>query len=316
MEAEIDRRALLVGSVALTAAVQARSQNPEPPKIEKVPLWPGRPPGGEHVTVQQRAVRRSPTSPSSDIATYGVTRPTLTIVRPRRPNGTAMLLMPGGGYERVAMESDGGAIPRYFAERGFTVGALLYRLPYDGWAAGPDAPLQDAQRAFRLLARASGAGARVGTIGFSAGGHLAGMLATRFAERTYAPIDATDSLPTRPSFAGLFFPVVTMTNPYAHEQSRRNLIGRQPSAERIRRWSVEQNVSKEMPPTFVSAATDDKVVPVENSLMLFSAMRRVGAAGALHIFDKGGHGLGKLTDTSGAGHFWPELFQDWLSRQT
>jgi acetyl esterase/lipase len=315
MEIEIDRRALLAGSFAVAAAAPAVAQTLVRPKIEAVPLWPGRPPGGETVTVQQRAVRRSPKSPPSDIATYGVTRPTLTIVRPQRPNGTAMLLLPGGGYERVAMESDGGAIPRYLADRGFTVGALLYRLPYDGWAAGPDAPLQDAQRAFRLLARDAGPGARLGTIGFSAGGHLAGMLATRFDERTYASIDAADSLPARPSFAGLFFPVVTMTSPYAHEQSRRNLIGNHPTAEQIRRSSVEQNVRKDMPPTFVSAAADDRVVPVENSLMLFSAMRQAGVPGALHIFDVGGHGLGGLAQ-SGPGHFWPELFQDWLSRQS
>ena len=314
MEAEIDRRSLLAGTVALAASAPAAAQTGGAAKIEVVPLWPGRPPGGEHVTVAQRAVRRSPTSPATDIATYGVTRPTLTIVRPQRPNGTAILFVPGGGYERVAMEADGGAVPRYLAERGYTVGALLYRLPYDGWAAGPDAPLQDAQRAFRLLARKSGSRARVGTIGFSAGGHLAGMLATRFGDSTYVPIDAVDSGPARPDFAGLFFPVVTMTSPYAHDQSRRNLIGAQPTTERIRRWSLEQNVGKDMPPIFVSAATDDKVVPVENSLMLFSAMRRASAPGALHIFDVGGHGLGGLSK-SGPGHFWPELFQDWLSRQ-
>jgi acetyl esterase/lipase len=315
MEAEIDRRALLVGSVALAAAAPAVAQTGSQAEIEVVPLWPGRAPGSEHVTVEQRSVRRSSTSPATDIATYGVTRPTLTIIRPQRPNGTAILFVPGGGYERVAMEADGGAIARHFAERGYTVGALLYRLPYDGWAAGPDAPLQDAQRAFRLLARSAGSSARVGTIGFSAGGHLAGMLATRFRDATYSAIDSADALSARPSFAGLFFPVVTMTSPFAHEQSRRNLIGAQPTAERIRHWSLEQNVRKDMPPTFVSAATDDKVVPVENSLMLFSAMRQVGTASALHIFDVGGHGLGGLSK-SGPGHFWPELFEDWLSRQS
>lgn len=315
MEIEIDRRALLLGSAVLAAAAPCSARASAPLKMETLPLWPSRPPGGEHVTVEQRAIRRSPTSPASDIATYGVTRPTLTIIRPQRPNGTSMLLVPGGSYERVAMEADGGAIAHFIAERGFTVGALLYRLPYDGWTAGPDAPLQDAQRAFRLLARDAGAGARVGTIGFSAGGHLAGMLATRFEERTYEPVDAADSLAARPSFAGLFFPVVTMDRPYAHEQSRRNLLGKQPAAARIHRWSVEQHVRKDMPPAFVSAATDDKVVPVENSLMLFSAMRRVGAPGSLHIFDVGGHGFGELTDRSGPGRYWPQLFEDWLSRQ-
>jgi acetyl esterase/lipase len=211
------------------------------------------------------------------------------------------------------MAPDGGAYAQHFAALGFTVGSLLYRLPYDGWAAGPDAPLQDAQRAFRMLRRLSPG--RLGVMGFSAGGHVAGSLATRFAERTYARLVDEDAKPARPDFAGLFFPVITMTDPFAHAPSRKNLIGARPSPERIRRWSLEQNVPADMPATFIAAAADDKVVPVENSLMMFSAMRAAKAPGAMHIFDVGGHGFGSLTDAGGPGHFWPKLFLDWLARQ-
>jgi acetyl esterase/lipase len=237
----------------------------------------------------------------------------MTVIRPERPNGTAILMVPGGSYERIALASDGGAIAHHFARLGFTVGALLYRLPYDGWSAGPDAPLQDAQRALRLLRRLSPG--RVGVMGFSAGGHLAGSLAARFAERTYAKAADEDDAPARPDFAGLFFPVITMADPHAHGASRRNLIGAAPSAERIRRWSLEQSVPAQMPPTFISAAADDKVVPVENSLMMFSALRAAKVPSAMHIFDVGGHGFGSLTDTGGPGRFWPQLFLDWLGRQ-
>lgn len=310
----MDRRTLLMGGLAAGMAAPALAQSPRTGRsVETVPLWLGRPPGGENVTVQQRSVRRSPTSPPTDVATYGITRPTLTIVRPERPNGTSLLMVPGGGYERIALAADGGAIAHHFADRGFTVGALLYRLPYDGWAAGPDAPLQDAQRALRLLRQM--APGWTGVIGFSAGGHLAASLATRFAERSYAKIAGDDDRPARPDFAGLFFPVITMTDPFAHGPSRRNLIGREPDPERIRRWSVERNVPAGTPPTFISAAADDAVVPVENSIMMFTALKTAKVPSAMHIFDVGGHGFGSLSDAGGPGRYWPQLFQDWLSRQ-
>lgn len=311
----IGRRAFIAAGLFAGLASRARaSQGSGGRRIEVVPLWEGQPPGGEGVTVRQRSVRRSPTSPPTDIAIYGVTRPTLTIVRPERPNGTSILMVPGGGYERVALASDGGAIAHHFADLGFTVGALLYRLAYDGWAAGPDAPLQDAQRAFRLLRRL--APGRVGVMGFSAGGHLAGSLATRFTERTYARPADEDAGSARPDFAGLFFPVVTMAEPHAHAQSRRNLIGADPSPDRIRRWSLEQNVREGAPPVFLAAAADDSVVPVENSLMLFEALQAAKVPAAMHIFDVGGHGFGSLSDPAGPGRHWPLLFRDWLGRQS
>jgi acetyl esterase/lipase len=310
----VDRRTLLAGSLAAGLASAAGAALQKRP-YRTLRLWPGAAPGGEGVTVKPRSVLRSPTSPPDDLAYYGITDPTLTLVEPQRPNGMALLMAPGGGYERIATSPDGGMLAHFLASRGFLVGALLYRLPYDGWAAGPDAPFQDAQRAFRLLARESGPGTKVGVVGFSAGGHVAGSLASRFAERSYAPVDAADQSPARPAFAGLFFPVITMADPFAHGQSRRNLIGRNPDAERIRRWSLERNVPADMPPTFLAAAADDRTVPVENSMMMFAALRRAKVPSAIHIFDQGGHGFGTPGDASGPGHFWPELFEDWLTRQ-
>lgn len=308
------RRSILAGGVggALLPAI-ATAQDLAPASI--IPLWPDSAPGSEGVTVQQRSVPRSATSGPEDIAFYGVTRPTLGIVRPVQPNGRALLLIPGGSYERIASAPNGGELARFLARRGFLVGTLIYRLPYDGWAAGPDAPLQDAQRAFRLLAREAGPRAKTGVIGFSAGGHLAGSLASRFAETSYAPLDSLDQQPARPAFAGMFFPVVTMTSPSAHAPSRRNLIGSNPTPERVARWSLEQNVPADMPPTFLTVAADDRVVPAENSLMMFSALRARKIPSALHVFDAGGHGFGKPGDPAGPGRFWPDLFGDWLQRQ-
>lgn len=312
----VTRRDMLaagMGGAMLPALARAQTGQSDTARI--VPLWPGNAPGSKGVTVQPRTVPRSATSGPEDVAHYGVTRPTLGIVRPARPNGHALLLIPGGSYERVASAPNGGELARVLARRGFLVGTLIYRLPYDGWAAGPAAPLQDAQRAFRLLAREAGPGAKTGVIGFSAGGHLAGSLASRFGEASYAAADPLDRQPARPAFAGMFFPVVTMTPPHAHAPSRRNLIGRDPSPDLVTRWSLEQDVPADMPPVFVTAAADDRVVPVQNSMMMFAALQAARVPSALHIFDVGGHGFGKPGDPSGPGRFWPDLFEDWLQRQ-
>jgi len=307
---------LLARGSTAQAQAEARAADLAPTQApEIVPLWPGAAPGGQGVTVEQRAVLRSPTAAPGDTAFYGVTRPTMALWRPARPNGAALLMIPGGSYLRVAMPEDGGGMARHLAGLGFTVGALVYRLPYDGWAAGPDAPLQDAQRAFRLLRRAVGPDMPTGVLGFSAGGHLAGSLATRFASSTYARLPDEDAAPPRPDFAGMMYPVVTMQEPHAHGESRKNLIGAAPDAERMRRWSLESGVPADAPPTFLSAAADDRVVPVENSLLMFQALRAAGVASALHVFDVGGHGFGSVEDESGPGHFWPRLFMDWLGRQ-
>lgn len=312
----VTRRKMLAGGVGGTLLpALARAQDAQTGTARIVPLWPGKAPGSAGVTVQPRTVPRSATSGPEDVAHYGVIRPTLGIVRPERPNGHALLLIPGGSYERIASAPSGGDLARFLAQRGFLVGTLIYRLPYDGWTAGPAAPLQDAQRAFRLLAREAGPAAKTGVIGFSAGGHLAGSLASRFGETSYAAIDPLDRQPARPAFAGMFFPVVTMTAPHAHMPSRRNLIGGNPSAELVARWSLEQNVPADMPPTFLTVAADDRVVPVQNSVSMFMALQAARVPSALHVFDVGGHGFGKPGDPSGPGRFWPGLFEDWLHHQ-
>ncbi|HBI20186.1 MAG TPA: alpha/beta hydrolase, partial [Brevundimonas sp.] len=175
---------------------------------------------------------------------------------------------------------------------------------------------QDAQRAIRIVrSRAAELGFdpnRVAVAGFSAGGHVAGMLATRFAQETYAPIDAIDRLPTRPDFAGLMFPVVTLTQPYAHGPSTRALVGSAPTDAASDAWSNERHVPADMPPTFIASAADDRVVPVENSLMLWQALRAQNLPTELHVFEKGGHGL---NDPGQSGPpAWEGLFDAFLQR--
>jgi acetyl esterase/lipase len=309
----MDRRTLLASGLALGIAGPARASA----LAERIALWPGAPPGGEGLSVRDETVLRSPNGAPDDIAWPHVGTPAMTVARAERPNGAAILLIPGGGYTRVAVGRGPGSVARMFAARGVTAFELLYRLPHDGWRAGPATPVQDAQRAMRLI-RAGAAKwsidpARVAAIGFSAGGHLVGQLGTHGESMTYAPIDAADRLPARPVAIGMFFPVVSLVPPLAHAQSRRELLGADPSVALAERWSLERNVPAKMPPTFVCHAADDKTVKVGNSLAMFSALQDAAIPSELMIAEKGGHGV-PLLSADGKPLIWLEQFAAFAAR--
>jgi acetyl esterase/lipase len=309
----LDRRMVLAAGMTIGMAGMAKTMA-LPDGFKSFPLWSGSPPGGDHVSIQQREVLKS--AAPDDVAILHVTRPTLTRLLPERPNGAALLLIPGGSYRRVAMKGEGLLVAQHFAARGFACYVLLYRLPVDGWVAGPDAPLQDAQRAIRLIrSQASHAGfdpQRVATIGFSAGGHLAARLSNE-PQSAYAPIDAADTLPLHPQLTGLLYPVITMEAPFAHTGSRDALLGANPSAEALRRYSVEQSIHEAAPPIFLAQAADDPTVQVGNSLLMFGSLRRAHIAAEMHIFEIGGHGFG-LTLPDGSASPWPDLFAKWAQK--
>ncbi|MBI1686700.1 alpha/beta hydrolase [Caulobacter hibisci] len=320
----IDRRSLLAlaGATAASPALAQETAKPEASKpaaslLEIQPIWPGKAPGGEKVTAKEQVILRTPGGDPNDTAFLHITDPVLMMRRPKTPNGAAILMIPGGGYVRVAVSKAGGAIDQWIADQGVTAFVMTYRLPADGWAAGPEVALQDAQRAIRIIrSRAGELGLdpeRVGVMGFSAGGHLAGRLSTQFKRQTYAPIDAIDTLSTRPSVAGLFYPVVTMQPPFAHGGSLKELLGADASEVRRKAISLELDVPADTPPTFIATAADDKVVPADNSLLLYSALRKAGVPSELHMFEKGGHGFG-LTGPKGLDMSWPQLLPPFLRR--
>jgi acetyl esterase/lipase len=305
---DVTRRALLAGSAAAAAAMPLAARATP---VERFPIWPGSPPGGEGVSVRDTWVKRSANGPADDIAWTHIATPMLNVIPAAQPNGGAILLIPGGGYVRVAVGHQGSAQAWAFAARGFTVFELLYRLPHDGWAAGPDVSLQDAQRAMRII-RAGAAKwrfdpARVAAMGFSAGGHLTARLASRAGLKTYDAVDAADALSARPSVAGLFFPVITLTEPAAHGDSKRELLGKEVTPERIARFSAESDLPADMPPTLVACAADDPVVRPANSLTMFAALQAAKIPSELHVFEKGGHGL--PLKEAGRDHPWPGLFE-------
>ena len=311
----LTRRFLIAASPALGLAAPARADG-----STVLPLWPGAAPGGDSVTVTEEVVER-PLSPGGlrDRIVKGVRRPTLTVFEPARPNGASLLMTPGGGYKWVVMDKEGYECAERFAAAGVTVYVASYRLPGDGWAAGPAVALQDAQRALRLVrARAAARGLdpkRVGVMGFSAGGHVAGCLSLMWDRPTYAPVDDIDRLPARPDSAVLVYPVATMSPPFAHPGSRERMFGPSPTPELERAWSLETNARPDAPPTFLLHAADDTAVPVDNSLRLEAALRAAKVSTELHVFEEGGHGFGLRFARGKPVEAWPDLVLAWWKRK-
>jgi acetyl esterase/lipase len=246
-----------------------------------------------------------------------VARPKLHVFRPSRPNGDALLVVPGGAYQFVSISNEGVDIGARMTALGITVFVLTYRLPGEGWVHRADVPLQDAQRAMRVIrSRAARFGVderKVGVLGFSAGGHLAATLATQHAEQTYEAVDAADEHSARPFAAGLIYPVVTMLKPWTHELSRDLLLGKAPTEADIEHRSAERHVGAATPPAFIVHAIDDPAVPVENSLRMMNAMREAHRPVEAHFLQEGGHAFGVGYPGTPSAH-WIELFSAWLGR--
>ena len=318
----IGRRTAFLGALAAGLAARARAQTPPPDRAlvfpdpqETIDLWPAGAPGMP-ASPPREAVRERSTDPAyNDRIVLGVTQPGMTVFRPAHPNGAAVLITPGGGYSWVVVDKEGYEVARLLAARGITVFVLFYRLPGDGWAAGPDVALQDAQRAMRLIrhrARHYGVDpAKLCAMGFSAGGHVCADLLTRFAARTYAPGDAADALSARPDAAAPIYPVISMSAPHAHAGSRRNLLGEAAPPALERAHSPHLNVPADAPPCFLLHAEDDASVPVANTLMLHAALRARGVATELHLFPDGGHGFGLRLARGKSVEHWPDLFLAW-----
>jgi acetyl esterase/lipase len=226
-------------------------------------------------------------------------------------NGTAVIYAAGGAYLRVAVGANGGEITRWLNSLGITVFVLKYRhVDY-----GHPAPLRDALRAVRLIrSRAAEWGLkpdRIGMLGGSAGAHLTASAGTLFDApegRTGAALDAVSG---RPDFMVLIFPVITMQDPYVHADSRRNLLGEHPTEELKHHLSVDEQVTKDTPPTFLVHSSEDTTAKVENSLLFYEGMRRAKAPIEMHLYPKGPHGSG-MAPALGPTSEWPKHCESWL----
>jgi acetyl esterase/lipase len=302
-------RPLMLAAMIIPCADAAEPVPTKEPGGDTVELWPGGVPGADKVTVKEELLERLPAGPMRDRVVQHTTRPLLTFFPPRgKPNGVWLLIVPGGGYQRVVIDKEGFEAAEWFTRRGFGAAVLRYRLPADGWAAGADAPVNDAQRAMRLMRERAPKTARIGAIGYSAGGHLVARLLTE-PGLDYPHRDAIDERPSLPDFGVLMYPVILVTGAEAHPGSAQQLVLAGVAPTDLARYSPDTNVSAATPPTILIHAADDTTVPVANSLRMYEALRRAGVRSELHVFDRGGHGFGLRSIEGKDVAAWPSLVE-------
>lgn len=303
-------RSLLATSILLSMSSAALA-------LPEFSVWPqGEAPGAKTSPVQQETVDRRKDGGLADRAVTGIRTPTITAYLPEKPNGVAILVTPGGSYQRVVLDKEGSDLAPIFNAKGYTLFVMTYRMPANGHVEGSDAPLADAQRAIRTLRTDANKWKidphRIGILGFSAGGHVAASLATRYEESVYPASDEVDKTSARPDFLALMYPVISMQESIAHPGSRKALIGEKPTPEQIKKYSPEQNVTDQTPPTFIVHAVDDPSVPVDNSLAMFSALRAQHVPVEIHLFQEGKHGFGIRGAVGLPAASWPELLINWI----
>jgi acetyl esterase/lipase len=295
-------RHFLLFAILTTAGLAPPAQSRQPaPSAAREPqtirLWPDRAPGASG-------------DQDEDI-------PTLAVYLPARAANAigpiaAVIIAPGGSYRALAMDKEGRAPAEYLNSLGIAGFVLKYRL-------GPryHHPIQlgDAQRAIRLVRTRAGewriAPDRIGIFGFSAGGHLASTASTRFDAGQAGATDPIDRASSRPDFAVLGYPVISLTEPWTHQGSKLNLLGEAPDPALARALSSETQVTSTTPPTFIYHTNADTAVPVENSVAYFLALRKAGVPAEFHVFKDGPHGTG-LGQQDPALSVWPTLLANWL----
>lgn len=312
--------AAFVGLLPATV-LAATDGEPAAGSADRIALWPrGMAPGDKPLSQAQRIVERSSDPALPDRYIDHVSAPYLVAYRPAKPNGSALLVIPGGGYQRVVLDKEGTAlVPALVEQGGVTLFVLRYRLPGEG-RADREAALADAQRALRLIRhRANEWGLdpqRIGTMGFSAGGHLAARLGNGFDRNVYPHNDAIDAESARPDFQLLMYPVITMRGGDAHAGSRERLLGSTPSDELLQQYSMQLQVRADTPATFLLHAADDEMVPVGNSLLFYNSLRSAKVSSEMHLFPHGGHGFGTRGTTGLTTAAWPQLALSWMASQT
>jgi len=281
-------------------------------QISVLKVWPDGVPGSirnesysEKATLKDRVASRY----------EKVTDPTISVYLPSPENstGAAVLIFPGGGYGVLAFDYEGVDVAKWLNKNGIAGIVLKYRLPSDLIMKDKSVgPLQDAQEAMRIIRRKASDWKidtrKIGVLGFSAGGHLASTISTHYAEKVYEVKDTTSA---RPDFSLLIYAVITFDASFTHMGSRKNLIGENPADSVIRHYSNELMITEKTPPAFLVHASDDKVVPVKNSLVYFEGLVKFKIPAEIHVFQKGGHGFG-LAINRGTEAAWPDLCLNWL----
>ena len=283
---------LMMGEVAVGQVV-ASGPTAGSESHPAVPLWPAQAPGA--------------------VGAADEDTPTLAAYIPAsNPTKTAVVVAPGGGYQHLSMQKEGSDIALWLNAHGVAAFVLKYRL---GMTYHHPIELGDAQRAIRTVrAKAADYGFapdHIGMFGFSAGGHLTASTGTNFDAGNASSTDVIEQQSSRPDFLILAYPVITMEDPYVHTGSRKYLLGESPDETLTNKMSAELHVTADTPPTFLFTTTDDKTVPVMNSVMFYSALVKAGVPAEMHIFQHGAHGAG-LAAANPQLSVWPDLLIKWM----
>lgn len=269
---------------------------------EKINLYPNGVPNSKPSSV---------TETGADRGLYkGITNPTLEYIKPEKPNGTAIIVIAGGGYGIIVYNGEGVNIGNELAQKGISAFVLKYRLPSDEIMQDKRiGPLQDVQQSIKYVREnADKYGIdknKIGVMGFSAGGHLASTAATHF-EKSY--ISNAENTSLRPNFQALVYPVISMKDGFTHGGSKENLIGKNASTEDVELFSNDTQVRANTPPAYLTHAADDKLVDVDNSINYFESLRKNKVEVEMHIYPKGDHGF--IFRHPG----WMNPLFDWLKR--
>ncbi|MDO6491441.1 MULTISPECIES: alpha/beta hydrolase [unclassified Cellulophaga] len=303
------KKLLFTATVFLFFCVNTYSQN------IILPLWNDQIPNQKVTKEVEKAVT------DKIIKVSNVQKPTIEVYLPKKEiaNGKAVVIFPGGGYGFIAYDWEGINIAKFLNAKGIAGIVVKYRLPNSkSLKVGSNAPLQDAQRAIRLVRSNAKKwninSDELGILGFSAGGHLASTLGTHFNDEIYKAKDKIDSISAKPSFMALAYPVITFVKEeYVHKGSRNNLLQNLVASEASKKqFSAELNITKETPKTFLVHATDDTAVPVENSLLMYSALKNKGVPVQMHIYESGGHGFALGLKNKKLSN-WTNLLVNWIN---
>ncbi len=258
----------------------------------ELPLWPNGAPNSNELKGDEQEMDNGRVS--------NIKNPDITVYRAENPNGMAVIMCPGGGYARLAMNHEGHDMAPWFNTQGITYVVLKYRMPN----GHKEVPFSDVEQAIRLVRQHAAEWninpAKVGIMGASAGGHLASTLATHYTSKE-----------TRPDFQILLYPVITMDANFTHAGSRENLITKNPSADLIAKYSNELQVNAQTPQAFIALSSDDKAVLPQNSINYYLALLKHNVPATMHIYPTGGHGWG-FRDNFTYKRQWTDELEKWL----
>lgn len=281
---------------------------------ESIEIWGNKVPGAILAEDYKQIENKNDTGVVTGISK--VVTPKLKIFLTENPGKNAsILILPGGGYSHLSVEKEGRKVAKWANSLGLNAFVLHYRLPSDEIMEDKSlAPLADAQQAMRLIRNKAKDWNlnpdQIGVLGFSAGGHLAASLSTRFEEKIASE---DQGISARPDFCILIYPVISMQDELTHQGSQESLLGKNVDQDLLKEFSNEYLVSENTPKTFLVHATDDKAVPVENSLEYYKALKANNVSVEMHIFENGGHGFG--LGKKGTNSFWPKNLEKWLDQQ-